>query len=766
MSADAGTSTSLPPVVTFSEARVLGPEVMGTKAANLVRLHAVGLPVPAGLVVLPEADQRWEEAAPLVTARAAALGAERFAVRSSATAEDLEGASFAGQYESLLDVPPDQLSHAVRQVFASTRTERAVAYQRTRAGGQDTAERVRMAVLLQPLVDADAAGVAFTANPLTGDRGEVLVTAVCGLGERLVSGAADGDEWIVRDGRAARTVDGEQAITAPQAIAIAELARRVEPHFGVPQDIEWAISGDRLYLLQARPMTALPESVEWTPPYPGWWMRNFRLGEWLPDPVTPLFADWLLPRIEAGFVEASTQDVGIRHVPGWAVINGWYYVSPTGRESPPRMLLHVLRHPRALRWIRAFLIDPGRHPERADAHLARTAARWRDELLPHYRSAIEQAQRDIESASRSQVARMIDGIGELAGGCLWSLSSVGGSAWKIEGVLARFFREHLAGKVDFSHQVLLSGLPGTPSGRGPHAVYSADWYWPTAGEEAEPRDEDADERRRTLVARRLAAETACREALAGTPELRERFDQLLALAQRYAVIREQQANSFTLAWPLLRHAVIQLAEHLAGKSALPASADAFFLTRAELLGAVESGTNSDLATAARSRRTDWERQRRLLAPLEFGRPPRLARQALRGALDAARTGRETPADAIVGHPASPGHADGPVRIIRGPDEFSRIQPGDVLVAPTTAPAWTPLFARAAAVVTDGGSLAAHASLVAREYGIPAVVATGDATTRLHNGQRIHVDGNAGTVSLRDERVHQPNVVRDGTDATA
>jgi pyruvate,water dikinase len=139
---------------------------------------------------------------------------------------------------------------------------------------------------------------------------------------------------------------------------------------------------------------------------------------------------------------------------------------------------------------------------------------------------------------------------------------------------------------------------------------------------------------------------------------------------------------------------------------------------------------------------------------------------LRGALDAARTGRETPADAIVGHPASPGRADGPVRIVRGPDEFSRIQPGDVLVAPTTAPAWTPLFARAAAVVTDGGSLAAHASLVAREYGIPAVVATGDATTRLHNGQPIHVDGNAGTVSLRDERVHQPNVVRDETDAIA
>jgi pyruvate,water dikinase len=114
-------------------------------------------------------------------------------------------------------------------------------------------------------------------------------------------------------------------------------------------------------------------------------------------------------------------------------------------------------------------------------------------------------------------------------------------------------------------------------------------------------------------------------------------------------------------------------------------------------------------------------------------------------VDAVRTTGPTPEDAIVGQQASPGHPTGPVRIIHGPGDFDRFQPGEVLVARATAPAWTPLFAHAVAVVTDSGTLAAHASLVAREYGIPAVVATGDATTRLADGQMVTVDGGAGTV---------------------
>jgi pyruvate,water dikinase len=168
--------------------------------------------------------------------------------------------------------------------------------------------------------------------------------------------------------------------------------------------------------------------------------------------------------------------------------------------------------------------------------------------------------------------------------------------------------------------------------------------------------------------------------------------------------------------------------------------DVFFLTRAEL------HTRTPLQDLADRRRSTWERQRRLLAPLALGRPPRLLAKELLAVVDAVRTTGPAPKDAIVGQPASPGRATGPVRIVHGPGGFDRFQPGEVLVARATAPAWTPLFARAAAVVTDGGTLAAHASLVAREYGIPAVVATGDATARLHDGQVVTVDGGAGTIS--------------------
>jgi rifampicin phosphotransferase len=142
-------------------------------------------------------------------------------------------------------------------------------------------------------------------------------------------------------------------------------------------------------------------------------------------------------------------------------------------------------------------------------------------------------------------------------------------------------------------------------------------------------------------------------------------------------------------------------------------------------------------------RAEWQCQRRLLAPLTIGHAPQLMKRSLTGVVEAVRTSGQVPEGAIIGQPASPGRGSGPVRVVRGPEEFDNFKPGEVLVAQVTAPAWTPLFGRAAAVVTDGGSLAAHASLVAREYGIPAVVATGDATHRLRDGQRVTVDGSAG-----------------------
>ncbi|HKO83268.1 MAG TPA: PEP/pyruvate-binding domain-containing protein, partial [Actinomycetota bacterium] len=351
---DQAQGAMFPPVVSLAEAARLDPTraraLLGTKAANLARLTGAGFPVPAGVVVTAVAAADWDQAYTQLRAAAAELGGrdQRFAVRSSASAEDLAGASFAGQYETVLDVGLDELSQAVRQVVNSAASARVSAYRQAHPEAGSTAAPAAdpsgsgMAVLVQVMVPADAAGVAFTANPVSGDRDEVVITAVPGLGERLVAGQATGDQWIVRDGQARRIRSTEEAITADQAGQIATLARRVHAYFGSPQDLEWAISTDPsgsdgvdgveggLWLLQARPMTALPDPVDWTPPAPGYWMRNLRLGEWLPEPMTPLFADWLLDRIDLGEQQATRDQVGAALAFPHVAIHGWYYLgTPT-----------------------------------------------------------------------------------------------------------------------------------------------------------------------------------------------------------------------------------------------------------------------------------------------------------------------------------------------------------------------------------------------------------------------------------------------------
>jgi phosphohistidine swiveling domain-containing protein len=756
-------------VVDLALAWEMGRDRVGAKAFNLARLAAAGLPVPAGFVVTPGAFGDWDVAGPAVVAEAARLGADRYAVRSSAAAEDLPGASYAGMYESVLNVAPPDVTAAVQRVRESGTADRVAAYQQGLAGAARPAQAARIAVLVQVMVEAQAAGVAFTADPITGDHDEVLITAVRGLGERLVGGEAVGDEWVVRAGQARCRRSAEDAIDAGQARQVAELARRAEAHFGAPQDLEWAIAGGRVFLLQARPMTALPDPVTWIPPHGRWWLRNFRLGEWLPEPVTPLFAGWLLPVLEQGVARAMQAESGLAMRPAGAVINGWYYTTP-----PPRLdgapVLQVLRHPRTLlaapRVVLLLL-----HPERMPGELARMTRHWREELLPRYRKIVAAAQAAGTAAPPAELAGLIEQIGEVAGEYSWSVATLAGSQWKIEAALTRFCCAHLPG-LGQSPQILVSGLTGTEPDLPPHALHSIDWYWPTAGELGIPGPgADVLNRHRELAARREAGESACRAALAGRPRLRRRFGRLLAIAQTYAVVREQQTRQFSLGWPVLRACVLRLGEELARHGAIGRATDVFFLTRAELQSALSGAPLPPPSEAVRDRRGRWEQQRRLIAPLQLGKAPAIGRRVYEKAIETARTGAPPPPGALAGDPASPGRATGQVRVILDPGDFDSFQPGEILVARATAPAWTPLFAKAAAVITDGGTLAAHASLVAREYGIPAVVATGDSTTRLHDGQIVTVDGGTGIVEIHEgghdmtgeEHYRQPEDLTDRTD---
>ncbi len=268
-------------LVWFDEAACADVGVAGGKGASLAAMTAAGLPVPSGFVIPAGILERSVDSARLRDlavarahdeAHAAVLAAEpprreiseayerlgggRVAVRSSATAEDSEAASFAGQQETYLDVEgADAVCARVVECWASFFSERAIFYR----GHKGSLEDLGMAVVVQKMVDADKAGVLFTVDPVQRRRDQMIVEAVRGLGEQVVSGEVTPDHYVTdRSGTVKRSnIVSGGVLEDGELVALAELGRRLEDHFGGPQDIEWAIQGGQIYLLQSRPVTTL-----------------------------------------------------------------------------------------------------------------------------------------------------------------------------------------------------------------------------------------------------------------------------------------------------------------------------------------------------------------------------------------------------------------------------------------------------------------------------------------------------------------------------
>ena len=434
---------------------------VGGKAASLGELLAAGACVPDGVVLTTEAatmtadERRW-----LLGAGSWDLGTGPFAVRSSGISEDGVERSHAGIYESELDVASADLAEAVDRCLASARAERAVEYGAAGDG--------RMAVIVQRMVAPAAAGVALTADPIGGDRQTCVVTAVRGIGDRLVSGTAAGDEWTVRDGKATARRQPERAIDADQARMVALEARRIADARATPQDIEWAIDGDgSLWILQARPMTALPPDVSWIAPAPGAYTRMLRLGEWIAEPVTPLFESWLLSAIEERMHAWFREQIGqIAPRPYHVVVNGWYFYSINFisggalLRSLPGMLATLVRTPRHL----AGMIPPTvRHS------VPITERMWRDDMQPRYRAAVADAERGVEGLAVADLPVLIDELAALAGEYFGSIAALSGAAYKLEMNLAQFYRRHLAGTLGGSHLPLLAGFESAPDAPGPRS---------------------------------------------------------------------------------------------------------------------------------------------------------------------------------------------------------------------------------------------------------------------------------------------------------
>jgi len=724
---------SAPSIRRLAEVGLADASEVGGKAASLGSLLADGARVPDGVVLPAGFGAGLSEARGAAFADAVAeLGAGPFAVRSSGVAEDGAEHSFAGMYETVLDVAPEDLPAAVERCLASATGERVAGY--------DSNDGVPMAVLIQRMVRPVAAGVALTADPVTGSRQTCVVTAVRGLGERLVSGEAPGDEWIVADdGRASARRQPERTIDQRQAEAVATEARRIAAARGAPQDIEWAIDADdALWILQARPMTALPPDVSWAPPAQGAFTRQLRFGEWISEPVTPLFESWLLSAMEERTHADYLRLIGQRVPrPYHVIVNGWYFYTLNWAtpgafaRSLPNMLWHLIRTPRVI---------AGINPSTVRHSFPVVEREWRSDLQPRYRAAVAVAEARVEALPVADMPGLIDELADVAGESFTLVTALAGAGYKMEINLARFYRRHLAPSLGGSHLPLLTGFEA-PIDPARHAVTSLDWSHapgPGARTATRPAADHA-----ALVETRHAAEEAAFAALASSPRRLRAFRKLLADAQHLVPVREEQVAELTLAWPVMRRAVLRIGEALVARGVIAESDDIFFLTRDEARSALESagpGLRVDVA----ARRSAREQQARLVPPPFVGRLHPLMKRLMDGM--SGILGADPSDRAIVsGTPASPGRATGPVRVIRGPDQFDELQKGEILVVPMTAPAWTPLFTRAAAVVTDIGSAAAHASIIAREYGIPAVVGCGDATARLKTGMRVTVDGGTGNV---------------------
>lgn len=807
----------------LAELRLADAPTFGRKAAVLGELIEAGFAVPDGYALSadaldratagpgPEPESTW--LADEVRRAAAALGGGPLAIRSSGIAEDLDDRSYAGQYDSILHVyGPQATLAAIRACWDSAYGSRVQAY------APDGGTRPRMAVIIQRMVQPELAGVAFTANPVTGDRDEVVVSAAPGLGDRLAAGGP-ADEWLVRDGTAVRLSQGGDASPRDVVAAVAALVRQVAEHFGAPQDVEWALAGE-LVLLQARPITALPAPPPVTVEVPaGHWRR----GEYSLRPLSPMSLSTLVPAVSEASARLFDYSLGdrieVRSIGGWSYVRFCVIGNAGQARSRLRAVLAALR---------------------ADEPYLAVVRRWASDWGPELAGALDRAA-DIDLAALADDALVahIGEMHELAARAQRLHFAVGGASAIVWAGLGAVCAELMGWTGDAAvGQVvaLLTGLPGKTTeptvalaelaamaGRRPAVRAALDALCSesadgqpggTAGDEldaldrgdarfaaavrdylrrygrrcvapdlAEPtvaerplmvlrliRDHDTAPPQDDAARRRAAAVGAARAALAGQPPAaRDRFDEALARAEAAYPLRDDTAFFAHVGWGTVRLGVLELGRRLAARGAIAARDEVFLLRLAEACQALVSGQAAPTALAGlvsrRAGELAWSRAH--MGPPSYGEPDRptftvdmLAaelpaddQRVLAPVLwaDAAYRGaaRREPAAGgglLHGVAASPGRYTGPARIVVGEADFGRLQPGDVLVCPETTPQWSVLFGIVGALVTDSGGMLSHPALIAREYGIPAVVATVDATRLLRDGQLVTVDGAAGTVA--------------------
>ncbi len=892
----------------------------GGKGANLARLARAGYPVPAGFLVTTEtyrayvaanelearilarvnsarlddpeelqaaseAIRAWFAAGAIPTdvadgLRAAyrVLGSPAVAVRSSATAEDLPGMSFAGQQDTFLNVVgEDALLAAVVKCWSSLWTARAMGY---RARNRIPSDHIALAVAVQTMVPSEAAGVLFTANPLTGLRAETVIDATMGLGEALVSGQVEPDHYVVETatgritgktlGAKATVIRGkdnggvitlsqdasrQQALPDEQIQALAALGRRVAAEYNFPQDIEWAWADGRLHLLQSRPITSLfPVPEVSFDPLIVWF--SFGAVQGLIGPITPLGSDAIRHFVVGGArlfgIKARYDELDVFALAGeriWIKISG------------------VIGHPIGYRVIKVFMefIEPSSaqivRSLAADPRLGAGKGRLRfstlHQLVGFFGPILarmagnilrpEKARAAFDAAiegylSMAQIAPAADRFGRLAnvvafirdrvanalpfllakfiplfGPSMAALNLLSEIAGEENPSLALEVTRGLANNVTTEMDLALwetatairadadavgvfheSNAPTLASRYlggtlppvaqtaiarfmdkyGMRGVGEIDFGQPRWREDPTPvmhtlqsyLQIDPDFAPDVLFAKGEKAAHAAIEKLAAYARkqpggwLKEKLARGAARRIRLLMGARESPKFFAIrTMGIARQALLAVGQEFVAAGTIDHLDDLVFLRLAELEALSQEKTyftaeraenqNDSSADSALSavrkdckaliagRRTAYERE------LLRRQVPRVLVSDGRAFYEGVGAQTDT-GDVLTGSPVSPGVVEGVAHVVLDP-HGAQLVPGEILVCPGTDPAWTPLFLAAGGLVMEVGGLMTHGSVVAREYGIPAVVGVDRATHRLQTGQRIRVDGASGQITILD-----------------
>ncbi|MEU7644730.1 rifamycin-inactivating phosphotransferase [Streptomyces huasconensis] len=788
-----------------------------------------------GLRTLSAEVRRIIEEAPVPDALATAVtralarfgGQEAYAVRSSATAEDLPTASFAGQQDTYLNVAgATAILRHISRCWASLFTERAVTYRRR--NGIDH-RVVHMAVVVQRMVLPRAAGVLFTADPVTGDREVATVDAGFGLGEALVSGLVNPDVYKVRRGevvdrkiaakqRAVQALPGggtrdvavdarrqeEPALTDAQVVEVVRLGRRIEAHFGRPQDIEWCLADDGFHIVQSRPITTLfpvPEADD----EENHVYVSVGHQQMMTDPMKPLgLSMWqltaMVPMRAAGgrlFVDVTRRLASPASRP--ALLDAVGRADPLTRDAletvldredfVPSLPDEGPAGPPAGGAPAPVATDPAVVTELIERSRASLAALERGirgltgpALFDFLLEAFEEHRRVLGDPLNMRAImagmdatwwlndKLLEWLGEKNAADTLTLSAPGNVTSEMGLALldvADAVRPHpevvayLEGVEDDDFLDGLAKLPGGSEARDAIEAYLDRYGMRCVGEIdiTRPRWREhptalvpvildnvrnfgpgaAERRFEQGRQEALRKEEDVLARLRALPDGERKADETKRMIDRVRTFigyREYPKYDIVCRSFVYKRALLTEAERLVRAGVLAEKEDSFYLTFQELHDVVRSGQVDERVIQERK---DAFRSYQALTP------PRVLTSDGE-ALSGSYRRDDVPDGALVGLPVSVGTVEGRARVVLDMADAD-LEPDDILVTAFTDPSWSPLFVAIKGLVTEVGGVMTHGAVIAREYGLPAVVGVEQATRLIRDGQRIRVHGTDGYVEI-------------------